>query len=97
MEENLNFYPEELNFDEKTGKFSKIERKENSTPNATNFSNPIFQNLLGQNNLLKNMLNKNMSKEDLLMQALSSSFKNNQNNEKKVIKNDKNNDFFEEI
>lgn len=95
MEKNLNFYPEELAFDRETGKFSTLEKKENATP-AANLSNPLFQNFLKDNPLLQNFVGKNMSKEEILMQALSSSFKKNQEDEKKVIKNDQNNDFFEE-
>ena len=96
MDENLNFYPEELTFDRDTGKFSKIEKKENVAP-ATNLSNPLFQNLLKDNTLLQNLVSNNVSKEELLMQALSSSLKKNHNNEQKVIKNDIKTDIFEEF
>ena len=94
--QNLGFYPEEMNFDKETGKFSKIEQKENGSQNPFNLSNPLLQNFLGGNTLLKNILNKNISKEELLMQALSSSF-NNTEDKSNTIKTDQNSDFFEEL
>jgi len=94
--QNLGFYPEEMSFDRETGKFSKIEQKENGTKTPLNLSNPLLQNFLSGNSLIKNMLNKNMSKEEFLMQALSSTLKN-ESSHTSVVKTGQNSDFFEEL